>query len=113
MSEQVKSNAPWILGIVGISLTIFHYVCAVMCSAALVCLRTKFNYKAIVYLFGISVIRFVCEFFRGDQRGDFLGILILSPQQIMSIGFFFVAMGMFCFKFKRPISCVKETHGSV
>lgn len=35
MSEQkVKSNAPWILGIVGIFLTILHYACAVLCSAA-------------------------------------------------------------------------------
>lgn len=61
---------------------------------ALLCLRTKFSYKAIVYLFGVSVIRFVCEFFRGDHRGDFFGIMILSPQQIMSIIFFFVAIGL-------------------
>ena len=35
MSEQkTKSNAPWILGIIGIFLTVLHYACAVVCSAA-------------------------------------------------------------------------------
>lgn len=36
MSEQkVKSNAPWILGIIGVFLTIAHYACAIACSAGL------------------------------------------------------------------------------
>ena len=36
MSEQkTKSNAPWILGIIGIFLTILHYACAIACSAGL------------------------------------------------------------------------------
>lgn len=38
MSEQkvqkVKSNAPWILGIIGVFLTVLHFACAVLCSAA-------------------------------------------------------------------------------
>ncbi len=34
MSEQTKSNAPWILGIVGIVFTIIHMACAVLCTAA-------------------------------------------------------------------------------
>ena len=36
MSEQkTKSNAPWILGIVGLILTVVHTACAVICSAAI------------------------------------------------------------------------------
>jgi len=31
---KVKSNAPWILGIIGIFLTITHYACAIACSVA-------------------------------------------------------------------------------
>ena len=35
MSEpKVKSNAPWILGIIGVFLTVLHFACAVLCSAA-------------------------------------------------------------------------------
>ena len=71
---------------------------------ALVCLRTKFAYKAIVYLFGVSVIRFVCEFFRGDDRGDFLGITSLSPQQCMSVVFFCIAIGLCIWEYKSPDS---------
>lgn len=70
----------------------------------LFCLRTKFRYKAIAYLFGLSVIRFVCEFFRGDQRGDFFGITILSPQQFMSIGFFLFAIVLCVLEHKSPTS---------
>ncbi len=74
---------------------------------ALICLRTEFKYKAIVYLFGVSTIRFICEFFRGDLRGDILGISVLSPQQIMSIIFFFIAIVLCVFVFKSRIQLNK------
>ena len=36
MSQQKeKSNAPWILGIIGLFLTILHFACAFLCSAGL------------------------------------------------------------------------------
>ena len=31
---KVKSNAPWILGIIGVFLTILHAACAILCTAA-------------------------------------------------------------------------------
>ena len=44
MSEpKLKSNAPWILGIVGVFLTILHYACAVVCAATVGAAKTGFS----------------------------------------------------------------------
>lgn len=57
-----------------------------------VCLHVVFNYRAVVYLLGVGVIRFVLEYFRGDIRGHVLGCDLFSPQQLMSI--LFVCLGL-------------------
>jgi len=60
----------------------------------LICVMTPFRFRAVVYLMGISVIRFMVEFFRYDHRGDFCGLPIFSPQQYMSVVFLAIAAGL-------------------
>ena len=43
ITTKPKSNAPWILGIVGIFLTILHYACAVVCTATIAAGDEVFN----------------------------------------------------------------------
>ena len=43
----------------------------------------KFKYTFIVYLGSYSIFRFIIEFYRGDDRGNFLGIF--SPSQVWCI----------------------------
>lgn len=43
------------------------------------------NYTAVIYLFAYSIFRFVLEFFRGDERGQLIG---LSPSQYWCIVLF-------------------------
>ena len=57
-----------------------------------VCLKVPFRHRAVVYLLGIGILRFVLEHFRGDDRGSFLGVVCLSPQQILSILFLLVGL---------------------
>lgn len=66
----------------------------------------KFKYTFIVYLGAYSVFRFIIEFYRGDERGEFLGKL--SPSQvwcifiwIIIVPFFFV-LKKFVFVEKKP-----------
>ena len=44
-----------------------------------------------VYLFSYSLLRFILEFFRGDDRGTLLGITALSPSQLLCIVLFVVS----------------------
>lgn len=46
-------------------------------------LKYKFKYSFVVYLLTYGIFRFVIEFFRGDDRGAFLGIF--SPSQVWCI----------------------------
>ena len=50
-----------------------------------VCTQTRFARRASKYLTGVAVIRFACDFFRGDDRGDIFGFDGISPQQVVSI----------------------------
>ena len=45
-----------------------------------------------MYLLGIGTLRFVLEYFRGDDRGSLFGVVCLSPQQILSILFLLVGL---------------------
>ena len=56
--------------------------------------RYKFNYNFGVYAVFYGVWRFVIEFYRGDDRGSFLGS-VLSPSQIWSIVMVLVGIGYF------------------
>ena len=63
--------------------------------AALVVLILKYrrlNIILIVYLFAYSVFRFVLEFWRGDDRGEFIGGL--SPSQWQSVFMFVIAVAL-------------------
>ncbi len=53
--------------------------------------RLAFRCRAMVYLFGVSVERFVVEFFRYDGRGDVLEMSVLSPGQWFSVFYFTLA----------------------
>lgn len=53
-----------------------------------------------VYLFSYSLLRFVLEFFRGDDRGMLFGITVLSPSQLICIALFAVSSAALLF---RPI----------
>lgn len=43
ITTKPKSNAPWILGIIGVFLTILHYACAIVCAAATGAAKTGFS----------------------------------------------------------------------
>ena len=56
------------------------------------CVRRPFEGRGSFYLIGVGAIRFALEFFRADNRGSFLGLTVISPQQIMSL--LFAAIGV-------------------
>ena len=56
--------------------------------------KYKFNYNFGVYAIAYGIWRFIIEFFRGDDRGSFLGSA-LSPSQIWSIVMVLVGIGYF------------------
>ena len=60
----------------------------------------NFKYTFIVYLGAYSVFRFIIEFFRGDPRGNFLGIF--SPSQVWSI-FIWIIIVPFFFVLKKLV----------
>lgn len=75
---------------------------------ALLYFKFKLNYNFGVYAVGYGVWRFIIEFFRGDDRGQFIGTA-LSPSQIWSIvmvllgiGYFFVQYYIFSRLMKHP-----------
>ena len=90
MSEQkTKSNAPWILGIVGIFLTILHYACAIVCSAGLAGLGgaagdaeggAKAADNSLMFGTAAAGIMFVCfilSFFGKSKASTFTGLLLI------------------------------------
>ena len=92
MSEQkTKSNAPWILGIVGIFLTIVHYACAVVCSSAVAsgdvvfggadkasAQQTMDNGMFVANLgAGLMVLCFILSFFGKSKASGFTGLLLI------------------------------------
>lgn len=92
MSEQkTKSNAPWILGIVGLILTAVHTACAVICSAAIsagdevfagaskTAAQDTFNTGMNVAAVGIGIMAvcFVLSFFGKSKASGFTGFLLV------------------------------------
>lgn len=65
----------------------------------------NFKYTFIVYLGAYSVFRFIIEFFRGDERGNFLGIF--SPSQVWSI-FIWIIIVPFFFVLKKLVFVEKK-----
>lgn len=59
-----------------------------------ICLKVVFHYRACVYLFGVSLVRFIMEFFRGDMRGSIFGCEFISPQQWMSVVFALIGVAL-------------------
>lgn len=58
-----------------------------------------FGSRLKIYLFSYSVFRFITDFFRGDDRGNLLGIPFFSPTQIVA---FFVIFISGAWLFARP-----------
>ena len=94
MSEQnikTKSNAPWILGIVGIFLTILHYACAVVCSAAVAsgdevfggadkasAQQTMDNGMFVANIgAGLMILCFILSFFGKSGKSKLTGLLLI------------------------------------
>jgi len=69
---------------------VFLFVLFIVCSLLL--LKWKFQYNMSVYLIAYGAFRFVLEFFRGDDRGAFLGII--SPSQFWSL--LMIVLGFVC-----------------
>jgi phosphatidylglycerol:prolipoprotein diacylglycerol transferase len=59
-------------------------------------LKVRSDLNLIIYAFSYSIFRFIIEFFRGDDRGAFLGAL--SPSQVQSIILFLVGVALLVFK---------------
>ena len=106
MSEQkTKSNAPWILGIVGIFLTILHYACAIACSAGLAGLggidvgiggakAADNSLMCGTVAAGIMFVCFILSFFGKSKASTFTGLLLIVggiTSVCMSIPHFSVA----------------------
>lgn len=75
---------------------------------ALLYFKFKFNYNFAVYAIAYGIWRFTLEFFRGDERGRFLGTA-LSPSQFWSIimvmlgvGYVFLQMYVLAKHMKHP-----------
>lgn len=98
MSEQkTKSNAPWILGIIGIFLTILHYACAIACSAGLAGLGgaagdaeggARAADSSLMFgtvAAGIMFVCFILSFFGKSKASTFTGLLLIVGG-ITSIG---------------------------
>ena len=92
MSEQkTKSNAPWILGIVGLILTVVHTACAVICSAAISAgdeafggaskeaAQDTFNQGMNVASIGIGIMAvcFILSFFGKSKASGLTGMLLI------------------------------------
>ena len=90
MSQQKeKSNAPWILGIIGLFLTILHFACAFLCSAGLAVTKVATEGEAagdkmmeagmgVTYLvIGIMVLCFILSFFGKSKLSRATGVLMI------------------------------------
>lgn len=90
MSEQKKkSNAPWILGIIGLFLTILHFACAFLCSAGLAVTEVVSKDEqagdkmmeagmGVTYLvIGIMALCFVLSFFGKSKSSCITGTLMI------------------------------------
>lgn len=91
VTTKPKSNAPWILGIVGVFLTILHYACAVVCSAALAAgdevfnevdkasaQQTMDNGMAVAnFGAGLMVLCFILSFFGKSKSSKVTGIVMI------------------------------------
>lgn len=62
--------------------------------------RRPRGFNLIVYCLAYAVFRFTIEFFRGDPRGAFIGVL--SPSQFQSIVLFLIGIGLLAFRLLRP-----------
>ena len=62
------------------------------------------NYTAVIYLFAYSIFRFVIEFFRGDERGQLVG---LSPSQYWCI-VLFLGAGLLIYLYKKKVFVKNE-----
>lgn len=67
------------------------------------CARTPFRWRAGTYLCGVAAVRFAAEFFRYDPRGTAFGINLFSPQQLMSILFMLMAVGVLWCESRFPV----------
>lgn len=72
------------------------------------------NLPMLVYLYAYSVFRFILEFFRGDDRGEFLGGLTPSQWQSVFMLLIAVLLTIYLFRFGRvPFAgkCAVDTYG--
>ena len=76
---------------------IFLFVMCAICSVLL--LVFKFNYNMPLYLVTYGIFRYVIEFYRGDDRGAFIGSM--SPSQFWSIVMVILGVALFVYMFLR------------
>ncbi len=100
---KVKSNAPWILGIVGVFLTILHAACAYLCTAAAgiaagvddimkggsgdKAAQDTVNSFGIVAIVGIILMLacFVLTFFGKSKVSKITGLLLIVSSIVIAI----------------------------
>ena len=74
MSEQkVKSNAPWILGIIGLALAVPNFVCSVMCSEA----AKQFGESNVAIGIVLTLVLFLLSFFGKAKISLITGLVML------------------------------------
>lgn len=76
---------------------IFLFIMFAVCMVLLIVF--KFDYNMPLYLATYGIFRFVIEYFRGDDRGSFIGSM--SPSQFWSIVMVVLAGALFAYMFWR------------
>lgn len=76
---------------------IFLFIMFAICMVLLIVF--KFDYNMPLYLATYGIFRFVIEYFRGDDRGSFIGSM--SPSQFWSIVMVVLAGALFAYMFWR------------
>ena len=63
-------------------------------------MKKDFKHNLSLYLFTYGIFRFLIEFIRGDDRGEFLGGIV-SPSQFWSIIMIIIAVALYVFSVKQ------------
>lgn len=64
---------------------------------------SHFRFRVAIYFVSYGIFRFCVEFIRGDERGSFYGIRVLSPSQIFSLFFILTGLAILIYELKSQL----------
>ena len=89
----------------------FLFILFAVCSYLL--LKKKFRHNMSLYLVAYGIFRFLIEYVRGDDRGQIIPGLPISPSQFWSIFMVLIGVGVFFLVKKLPAKAVAEAEVEV